>query len=126
MICRKKLFKKFQEIQFSLYIAVYLSLSCEDGEEDDQVGDQCPDADASQDADLLYLEHVLDEGGEGGPHRVPGLGVHHLRAVVEADKVPEAVLVGPVLALTQTLHCLICRTLSDVLQHKAGALVIHF
>ena len=100
-------------------------MSCEDCEEDDQVGDQSPDTDAGKDADLLDLEHVLDEGGEGGPHRVPGLCVHHLRAVVEADQLPEAVLVGPVLALTQTLHCLMCRTLSDVLQHEAGALVVH-
>ena len=100
-------------------------MSCEDGNEDDEVGDKCPDADAGQDTDLLDLEHILDEGGEGGPHRVPGLGVHHLRAVVEADQLPEAVLVGPVLTLTQTLHCLMCRTLSDVLQHEAGALVVH-
>ena len=39
---------------------------------------------------------------------------------------PEVVLVGPVLSLAQTLHCLMCRTLSDVIQHKAGALVVHF
>ena len=103
----------------------YLSVSCEDGNEDDEVGDQRPDADGCHHGDLLDLEHVLDEGGEGGPHRAPGLGVHHLRAVVEADQLPEAVLVGPVLALTQTLHCLMCRTLSDVLQHKVGALVVH-
>ena len=101
-------------------------MSCEDGDEDDKVGDQSPDADAGQDADLLHLEHVLDEGGEGGPHRVPGLGVHHLRAVVGVDQFPEAVSVGPVLSLTQTLHCLISRALSDVLQHKAGARVAHF
>ena len=38
---------------------------------------------------------------------------------------PKVVSVGPVLALTQTLHCLICRTLSDVIQYEAGALVVH-
>ena len=64
-------------------------MSCEDGNEDDEVGDQRPDADGCHHGDLLDLEHVLDEGGEGGPHRVPGLGVHHLRAVVETNQVPE-------------------------------------
>ena len=63
-------------IIFSLNL--YLSLSCDDGQEDEEVGDKCPDADACQDADLLDLDHVLDVGGEGGPHRLPRLLVHLL------------------------------------------------